>query len=1761
MAKTQTAHVVITANAKAAVEVMKMLKEQTDIYIQRLDTLRQKKQQGVALTKQEEKEAKELEKKIQALTTAQQKNEAEYRKLRDVMKNISGSTTKDLKRAYSELAKMLNNTTGEQVKRQELLRRKMQEVQAQIQKNTGAINGMSKAQSGFGGSLQTTLKNLVAYAGVFTLFNKVKSTLIDLTKKNAALSDSMANIRKVSQWTNADVEKLTENLAKIDTRNTLQTLQNLAYQGAKLGIGQYGVEGLTGFVKAAEQVQTALGEDLGEDALPALAKLTEVMGLIPKFGVEQAMQKAGSAIYQLGATSTATGKNIVEFSKRLMGLANVSGISADELLGLGAAADTMALMPEVAATAFNKLFNSIQSNTAGIAKAVGIAKEDLQSLIYEGNTMEALVKVFEKMQTMSMAEMEGRGVFKELGSNGARLTNVMITMASKVDMLKKSLETSNEAFNEGRAVINEYMIQQETASAYAERASNIWEKAFVNPEGVDIVKQLAQEWYNVSYEMTHSASTMASIKTTLELIAGAAKVLIANLPTLIQLMMFYGVGSVLQGIVRQFTAITVAATAAGGAMTRFNLLMKTNAIALAVTGVMMLVAKLYELKRASDAAAEAEEKRGKVFTDAAAEAIQAYNEQKKGLDKYYDALKRTNASEEERNDIIKQFKSEFGSYLEKLGIEINTYDDLTAALKRVNQELKDKAFYETGQKLKAGYIGDAEEIQKNAFSQYMQASQKYHLPTELMEDIVEGNVKTIEEAMQRVQQYQMSNLPAGKVKEYTSGGLLLPNVGTWQDVRTQQNKTFGDEVMDFLFGNRTPKASKETTDIYNAVNNLINATNEVKTRESQVDDFMKKYADKYSPNISVDGAILNLKRLKELNEDKLNEGLNVLRDEWKKMSENDRQTDRGKQVGDAIDQYSKQIRSLRGEGYNPGPSARELRQAAAAARKAAAERKQAARKELDDLTKESDAIIDKVEEFYRLQEATVEDAVADGKKTRAEADAYLQTLKISKNQTLAQVRGVLAGQVALTDEEWAKYVQDNLLPIMADQGDWSAEIAEAIMKTSLNNIASLLRNFNGKWSGTDITSTAFLDKIAKNRAGNIREVSRENAKIAEEVNKILLEYEYIEQASRDFHADLVGLGIMAETYEQYVKRIKEEAEAARKKQEEQAEEDVAWSLGLPDVGVTAKRPTTPEEQLQQQFLKQGAKPYTVNIKDRDEALTWLRNLMTDYQYNPEDGMILPTDRQDWLKGFPQLDQWEQNIDQFLPEVQKFYLSLIKWEDTYYEAIKKNADRQRKLFEERWERSGAGQAFSDAQHELGLMSRQQKLAGEDQGTTFGSMAGFTTLESDPEIAASMLRMEQARQELELMKQVSTDKELIREKEKAAEEAAMAMQEQIMAKINDRIQKLQQWADPINEFAIAIGDAAGTAIRDASSMSEQVQEALKNMVKAYGESTIKIISELMMQRAKKRLLANAMAKDTKAQQEQETEITEQGGKKRLEARNITEVGIASITQQYGAQVLQAKQAQDEQETMQEGAKARGSVMAGIAEGAAKIIGSLGWWGIPLIAVITALLNGLLSMALSALFGGSKGSSSTTDPTKKVKLVSGMLTYDEGNVGSYVGTDGNVYRATPEAAPKTGLVTQPIATTVQGNPALVAERGPEIVIGRQATRRILMDEPGLIRHLAQYDRTHSPAPYGSRGLRTYDEGTDLSNVLGDSVSGTDSAQLSETLTALTTAVLQLQRSNAALEARLQQPIRASINKYGTGGLIDEVQSGLKFVEKYRK
>jgi TP901 family phage tail tape measure protein len=1669
------AEVIITCDGAAAKQVLEGINRELQKAIKEREQLLQKQKQNGTLTQDEIKRDRELKKYIDSLTTAQQKSAQEMRKYADVMKDLAGSKTKDLKKALGEVKRALDNMSAKDPKRQQLVA-DLKRIQAQIDANTGAI----KKQKSAWGSLGTTMKNLFAYAGVFAGFNKLKSMVEGVFKANLKLSDSLADIRKVSGLTMGEINQLYRNIAKIDTRNTVETLNQLAYTGAKLGIGQYGVSGLTGFVKAAEQVQMALGEDLGQEALPALAKLTEVMGIINNYGVEQAMQKTASAIFQLGATSTATGKNIIEFSKRLMGLANVSNVSADELLALGSAADAMGLMPEVAATAFNKLFTSLQKNHNLIEKSLGIDPGTIDSLYQQGKTMEAMVTIFERMKETGNMNALG-GVFKDLGSDGARLVNVMATMADRVDILKKHLKTSTDAFKEGEAVIAEYMIQNETAAAIMERASNIWIKAFTNPEGVDMVKNMADEWYPLSKQMTENQTVMYSLRTAIEGIALAIETLIKLLPFLLHMLTFMGVLATVRSLYFGFTSLVTAIRTATTAQMAFNAAAKSNIVLALVSAVASLAAIWYESARAAEEAAEREAERQAELQQAYQASKAAIEDSVRPLRTFKKVMDEANLSEREKMQLVKDFKGDYQDYLDYLGIEVNTVDELASAYADVVKVMKQKRAYEERENYRENVNGS------NKMSRIAAGAE---VERELRKMGAEGVDKNWILSQRDNSGLGTKDLYNQIMRQtYGSGAVEIKGVGKgrWQ---APDSKGKMREV--------TNQA------LWRAINEYLTSHDAEKALNQTVDEMFKDDVGNFD--------------LDKWNEERMKSRL-----------------------------------KRRGGLSNLKPDKEEEK----ALKKEQAEAKKAMRKEMEDAQKESTAVINAIEEFYRLQEAAAEQMVADGKLTRSEADKMIEYLRNRKDEMLLEARRAITGNKNNFESLRQTMGKDVLRP-----GDEATDRAkETVQTVDVKKAADNLKKYDGGNNVFGLNSGSFTQSVLKNAAQNELNITRRQAKVQEEIDKILRQYQYVEEAQKSFGDDLVKLGIVTSGYEKVVQQLSDGTEVTANTRDVQA-------LANKVTGI-------------------GTRLFNVDTSDAEELRNMVDAIMTTVD---KDGNKM---RESFASMFPKLDEWMAEPEKFKTEMQAFYKTLLDYDTDYYKAIKQSREQMRKDFDERWETSGAGQAYTDVGRAVDREGRRQKMTGADQGTNFAQQAGFATIGNDPEVQASLLRMAQMQQELDMFKEVNAQKMLegeallayqqeLREKQQAMEDAELAMQETLMSKINDHIQRLAQWTEPIQQFATDVGDAMGQAIVSGESMSEAMQNALKSLVQSWGQSTIQIVKELMMQQLKQKLIGKTMVKQEKQTQESLSQSDEEGGEKRLKATNIVETGMASVMQTMGQQILAQKQTQDQAEMSSEATKTTGTVMAGIAQGAAKIIGTLGPWGAPLIAVITALLMGLLSAALGALFGGGSGDKGgDTSTKKKVKLASGMLTYDSGNVqetvgqqwrgkhGEYItdtrqtviGDDGRVYRARRQAQLPSGvkMITEPIATTVNGQQALVAERGPEIVIGRKTTRAIQMNRPDLLRDLMMFDRGMT-----TRKARTFDEGnlSDLASAImptTDQPAPTSGGDPSSERQAL---IERLDRSDQLMQQviyYLQNPVAPNINMYGENGLHKKIKQADKFLKQY--
>ena len=353
----------------------------------------------------------------------------------------------ELRRAYKQLEEELNqiNTKSKEFADRQ---KSMKELKKNIDEATGAVNKHGSAWS-------TAAKNLVAYVGLFGAFNMIKQNITDVINLNFKYSDSLANVRKVTNWSMKDVEELSNKLSKMDTRTSLEGLTQLAYVGSRMGMGKYGVQGLAEFAQASDRVNVALKEDLGDDAMLTLSKFVETMGEVEKHGgnISEAFDSVSSSIFKLASTSTANGGNILEFAKRLTGLSKSAHITSDQLLGLASASDSLMLMPEVASTAFGKLITSLWTNYHDIEKMLGMQEDSLKDMMSKGQTMQALVKVLENVSDKNLSSMDE--YFKEFGSDGQRLKSVVVTMAQNIGVLKSHLKEYSEAYREGTDVKKE----------------------------------------------------------------------------------------------------------------------------------------------------------------------------------------------------------------------------------------------------------------------------------------------------------------------------------------------------------------------------------------------------------------------------------------------------------------------------------------------------------------------------------------------------------------------------------------------------------------------------------------------------------------------------------------------------------------------------------------------------------------------------------------------------------------------------------------------------------------------------------------------------------------------------------------------------------------------------------------------------------------------------------------------------------------------------------------------------------------------------------------------------------------------------------------------------------------------------------------------------------------------------------------------------------------------------------------------------------
>lgn len=336
---------------------------------------------------------------------------------------------------------------------------RLAELRAQSKATGGAICTMAERANRYIGLITAGFATLTA---VFSGVNRAKESFKEWDE---AIADAM----KTTQLSREEMLLLNADLKKIDTRTSQNRLLGLTRIAGKLGID--GRDSILQFVGAADKIDLALGEDLGgdaEDAIREIGKLVDIFNLEGQYGLEQSMLKTGSAINSLGMASTANEGYIVNFTKRIAGIAPNANIAIDKVLGLAATLDKYGQMSETAATAVGQTITGMYKRTEDFARVAHMSFGEFKELL-EKDANEAFIRVLEGMNRGGEGMTTVVKALDSLNLQGQRASTVLGSLAKHSDELRNQQLLANQAFTDGTSIIDEFNTKNNTATAQSEK--------------------------------------------------------------------------------------------------------------------------------------------------------------------------------------------------------------------------------------------------------------------------------------------------------------------------------------------------------------------------------------------------------------------------------------------------------------------------------------------------------------------------------------------------------------------------------------------------------------------------------------------------------------------------------------------------------------------------------------------------------------------------------------------------------------------------------------------------------------------------------------------------------------------------------------------------------------------------------------------------------------------------------------------------------------------------------------------------------------------------------------------------------------------------------------------------------------------------------------------------------------------------------------------------------------------------------------------
>lgn len=1707
----------------------------------RLEEIRQKEiRLGSPDAEEQIKRIDEAIAKVKQRINAASEEAIDFKK---VLKDPKSATFKELEATAKQLEEELKNCvkgTGEFIDKSASLR--------EVNKQLTSIKKEWKEQEDI---ITKTAKRLASYILVYAGWNEVWGKMKEVFHANIELSDSLADIQKTTGLSAESVGRLSEQINAIDTRTAQQELHELAYEAGKLGISAE--EDVLAFVRAGNQLLVALGEDLGgAEAVRSLMKVNAVLGETGKLGVEKALLSTGSAINEISQTSRASAGPIADMVARMGAIGASANMGMADLVALAGTADALGQSAEISGTAFNKFISTLQTNTVDVAYALGMDSKRLQQLMDSGQTIQAIIEIFERMNLKgSMSQLAP--VMGDLGSEGARMTQVLTTMAKGVEELKSQVFTSNLAFQEATSVTNEYNIKNESAAAILERMANNLREKVVRSGVVEFLQDVLQYLYYLPNVLERNRSLLFFVRAIMweiatvsgvKLVSMLGKSLVLAWGNLTKAMTLYNAVAARSVLGSQYATLIKTASGVQKLSIAFRTLtmaIKSNPILIIGTVIASVATAIHHFTEETNKAARA-----------AAEYDEAVRKEQFELENLKIRIDRANTANGERTALIKELNNKYSQYLGFLVTEENYLRNQEYIYKLLNVQIERSLALKMQEKLVSDISSKYSDKQLDAYEDMNRALTNFKgigeggarsamsgLMDSIKEQAKEGSedinsviistlVKASGEFEEKYRKLQESMQTGGKDQEWFDRNLrtIMNNVFGGANIQSLKNAVEEMLEVETAIAQEVNKAA----DISDAnIKSLDNKIKTIKKTEAEsllgeIDsttdpEVLKELRSKFGDYMRLQQAeakelsykkteLNNLtaeeaERLKAVTSEvqKYNSALDKVEGKLAAIGELNIWGD-GKTIKDMdVNQLVSMYKQLESDGRKIGTNAAESIQTSYW--KGFQDQKKA----IEWYYTEAKKIKDELEsrgyntsgKFKWGGDGSSNEAK---RKAREEYKAALSALDAyyKEREALIREQGAKEGALPTTvernvdklKEQWEKDKQELLKMLLGDASTFNPFANEGYMGVLTQNVFFGKNRDTGYLKNLAIQLSQFGIAMEDGMRNTLSSSLVNTSKLAEDevekMRKILLQDDFNEQVAQQYMESLDTLGLLFNLAGNEM--VEGDAKLGRQRLEAMREyADKSYSL-------TA-------EQLEEQ-MKQNALFDAWNIgKERE------------------------------------------HYEVLLSELRKFH-------DDQEEADRKSAERRKKLADARFKSTGQQ---GDAEDALKNYEARLELARQMEGFGIGGKQVVSTLEID--VLKQKISYEQ--QWLGLLAQESAIKQ--RQIEQDIKNAELLLskeknEERHRELSNQLIQLRNQLANEQNTFAIASAESI-----------DKMLEYQKNASEIYSQQFTEYFDKLKEYQGSIDSFAQSMGEGIFGSKEERQEA----GKELLRSvlttsKNLLQVWLTQLATRRLVDEMEIKQTEATemrkraiklQSMIQDGtiaitgltvdaAKTEASILLSSAEATGREVAKKGVIGLAIGAAISAALSALLGAALGRVNKAKSEIASETGASGG-KLVTGMLTYASGNY-PVLGNDGKVYDAQYEGSSmKTGIYRG------GAHFGIFSEKKPEAIIDGDTTQRLIMNHPDIwkaIVTLSKNGRLDS-----SMGVRTF-AGGNIHDLAGQDAGISGGADNSAQLAQMQAIIDGNSRVMAQLTQLLAGGIHANVNMYGSGGVYESMQKAEKFM-----